>query len=424
MHCPSLMEQKFISVGDDDNEGSSSGSPRTTNISYLTQQAIQAGFTGAEFRQSRKEVREAVQMELDKQRIRARIVAEEIARIRFLEEQVRRELTWERKMPMWNHDGVSGGESRLENRSLDDRRGFPPSWEVGLGGSVTLPFQRHPLAVAMDAAGGLGGGLLEAKPSTEVPNKKIPELVRPVVNVSSSKRKSTTPPTAGAGAGELHSPKLKKSKQEWICVHCGITTNSERVLNDHLRGKKHRAMEARSGNCRIGLVAAAGPSPNNGGGSRVPRATTTTTTTSASILETKQIDDARLNDETNGKASPKMQHWCKICNVGTCSKKLMHAHTKGKKHLKKILLKQGKEDPPQTQAAPSPNPTGCSRVNEEAKKAEVGWVMEVYREAAEEVEDDVAAASEELEWDCVKGGGGGGGEEEDAATAAEVEACT
>ena len=62
---------------------------------------------------------------------------------------------------------------------------------------------------------------------------------KPDSNICGSKQKAATPP---AGSGELPSTSSNKSK-EWSCVLCQVSATTERDLDVHLQGKKHKAKE-------------------------------------------------------------------------------------------------------------------------------------------------------------------------------------
>ncbi|KAK9187246.1 hypothetical protein WN944_018638 [Citrus x changshan-huyou] len=62
---------------------------------------------------------------------------------------------------------------------------------------------------------------------------------KPDTSVCGSKQKAATPP---AGSGELPSTNSSKPK-EWSCALCQVTATTERGLDVHLQGKKHKAKE-------------------------------------------------------------------------------------------------------------------------------------------------------------------------------------
>lgn len=72
----------------------------------------------------------------------------------------------------------------------------------------------------------------------------MPLQARPDVVVSSVKRKAVAPPAVNDDNEQAATNLQKKPKRDWSCELCQVTTTSENGLNDHLRGKKHKAKEA------------------------------------------------------------------------------------------------------------------------------------------------------------------------------------
>ncbi|GAB4835981.1 hypothetical protein Ancab_000900 [Ancistrocladus abbreviatus] len=230
--------------------------PPPTNAAYSAEQALRAGFPSTEFRgmelqrNEHHDVREAVHRELEKERIRAEIIAEEIARRRILEEEVRRELILERELALRKAEGFPQyGSSTMrvdsraplrtnfESRVMGEEVSFPSYREVGFPAFETLPFQRHPLA----ADGGSNVRLHEVKPlSSESGEVKLINLAKP--NISLNCKAATPLPTS---AVELPSIGLEnKAKEVWSCALCQVSATNERGLNEHLQGRKHKAKEA------------------------------------------------------------------------------------------------------------------------------------------------------------------------------------
>ncbi|KAL6973817.1 hypothetical protein U1Q18_028001 [Sarracenia purpurea var. burkii] len=165
------MEFKFRSI---DGQALSTNTSPSSSMSYFAEQALRAGYSGPDFERttdlvrSSSHVREAVRRELEKQQIREEIIAEEMARRRVLEAEVRRELSLEREIAMRRADGMplfpgtasssSSAmlfESRMpllhqcEGRSLEERLALSLEERVcyearrGIGAIETLPFQRN-----------------------------------------------------------------------------------------------------------------------------------------------------------------------------------------------------------------------------------------------------------------------------------------
>ena len=66
---------------------------------------------------------------------------------------------------------------------------------------------------------------------------------KPTPNISGAKRKAET--TSAGGTSELPPFGIKnRPKDEWSCAICQFSALSERALNEHLQGRKHKANEA------------------------------------------------------------------------------------------------------------------------------------------------------------------------------------
>ncbi|XP_059635714.1 uncharacterized protein LOC132277889 isoform X2 [Cornus florida] len=263
------MEFKFQAIDDQGSTYFHSSS----SMSFFTEQALRAGYR-------RNDVREAILREIEKERIREEIIAEEISRKRLLEAEVRREMLMEREMALRRADGISflppapGASSStwfeprlsvlhqsdgrlLEERlalSLEERLSYSTRREIG--GLETVPFHRKVEPKISE--------IVEPKTSEIIPfqrkvepkisempfqrkmEPKISEIkplseAKPDGSYSGSKRKTETPPAAGERP--TVGPK-KKPKEEWSCALCQVSATNEQGLNEHLQGKKHKAREA------------------------------------------------------------------------------------------------------------------------------------------------------------------------------------
>ncbi|KAL2338531.1 hypothetical protein Fmac_012977 [Flemingia macrophylla] len=145
--------------------------------------------------------KQKIRRELEKEEIRRQIIAVEIERRRELEEEVKREM------------------------QLVPHRPYTTPLNIFSGPKPQLFTHTH------------------------LPNKdKVIILPRPKVVVQGAKRPK---PSAG-DEGEPSPLNLqKKPKHQWNCALCQISTTCEKGLNDHFRGRKHRAKES-SLNPKIG----------------------------------------------------------------------------------------------------------------------------------------------------------------------------
>ena len=200
---------------------------------------------------------------------------------------------------------------------------------------------------------------------------------KPDPNLCGAKRKAVTP--AAESVGELPFAGIKKKpKEEWSCALCQVSATSERGLNEHLQGRRHKAKEA---GLRAQKMAR---NPNK---ASLPKETTKTakvTIPTAGLEMEAKIEDESLqlnksdnfsnkkieNKEERGnrndvqleqknqqledlnksmaeavqtkertpeiKMKKKFKFWCEMCQIGAYSEMVMEAHKKGKKHLARL----------------------------------------------------------------------------------------
>ncbi|XP_052295319.1 uncharacterized protein LOC102612797 isoform X5 [Citrus sinensis] len=171
-----------------------------------------------------------LQREIENEIIRHEIIAAEIERRRLPEEEARRELMIEREMAMHR--------AREMGLSIDDRLlmqlhtrypWFPFSRNLGLGfGHDVLP------STPPHFSHGLWSGLDVNK------KDELTMLGKPDSNFCGSKPKAATPPSGSGGNPSTSSNKPK----EWSCALCRFSATTERGLDVHLQGTKHKAKAA------------------------------------------------------------------------------------------------------------------------------------------------------------------------------------
>lgn len=209
---------------------------------------------------------------------------------------------------------------------------------------------------------------------------------KPDASLSGTKRKAVTPPTVGAGFLPLIG--WKKPKEEWSCAICQVSATSERGLNEHLGGKRHKSKEAglraqRTGkNFSIGLCSKKTSNPTKpaevtenpiseqvgeiegkslqfireGGSSFLNIWKTGISKKNEAPILQKEEDtaDSKKNGETVQKMQKipenkkkKFKFWCEMCQAGAFSEKVMNNHKKGKKHVFRLqeLNKNGEVVP-------------------------------------------------------------------------------
>ncbi|GAY55536.1 hypothetical protein CUMW_164920 [Citrus unshiu] len=283
------MEFKFREIDDRTTPYRSSPSPSSQSSSYLSDQALRGNYSMDPNFLNNPRHFYTIQREIEKQIIRHEIITHEIItaeveRRRLLEEEVRRELMIEREMAMYRarEMGLSIDDRfsmqlhtsyplmhQSNNCWLEDRFPFPWNPSMGFGHNGLPPnFLPH-------FSNGPWSGLEVNKKdklimlfawSTQVDERVVQLLTmranaivcgfkiwavrtfdppqpginpKPDSNTCGSKKKAATPP---AGSGELPSTSSNKSK-EWSCVLCQVSATTERDLDVHLQGKKHKAKE-------------------------------------------------------------------------------------------------------------------------------------------------------------------------------------
>ncbi|XP_057508484.1 uncharacterized protein LOC130791363 [Actinidia eriantha] len=378
------MESKFQAI-----DGQSPPCiPSSSSMSYFTEQAIRAGYSGpnfgraSEFFRNPSDVREAIQRELEKERIREEIIAAEIARKRMLEEEVRREMMLEREMALLRADRLSlfSGSSSLfeprfsrltqsEGRSLEERLALSLEQRLGyqgrpaIGGFETMPFQRSSEPKITEVK---SPSEVSKEKEKEKEKEKIIFLAKPETNLSGAKRKAVTPPMAGASDVPSIGSK-KKSKEEWSCAICQVSATSEHGLNEHLQGKKHKSREAglraqRTGkNYEIGLfpkktkpIKLLELSDNQNsqqeekleGEVLLHKKSITDDVKSNNELAMRAIQDTKTKNgdwlqktqENVDEKKNRFKFWCEMCQVGAFSEKVLNKHRKGKKHMGRLLV--------------------------------------------------------------------------------------
>ncbi|KAB1211965.1 hypothetical protein CJ030_MR5G023727 [Morella rubra] len=405
------MEFKFRAV---DDRPPMYHSPASTAV-YFTEQALRgkgmvsAGFSTMDPRsnpeqmRSPNDFREAFQWELEKERIREEILVAEIARRRVIEAEVRRELMMEREMAMQRLTATSMAEGfsveerlavRLESR-LPLLHPLDSSVFPRQGNQCDMfPMTRLPDATVFDV-----------KPPSEIKTDKL--IVRaeggvhmgndteaftihqakPNPNLSGAKRKAVTLP-AGSFS-ELPPFGLKKRpKEEWSCALCQVSATSEKLLNEHLRGKKHKAKERGLRAQRMGKIASSTSVPQGttkpslltettdmgssgkarvageshrqnktGGGSDQKIDMTGDSKNKNEHVPCQKIQIAEDSKKTYGmpidqqaekiteliKKEKKFKFWCEMCQIGAYSPVVMEAHKRGRKHSAR-LDNLGKKD--------------------------------------------------------------------------------
>ncbi|GLU01338.1 hypothetical protein SLE2022_186500 [Rubroshorea leprosula] len=371
------MEFKFRAV---DDRPPPYMSPSAT-LGYLPDLAFRGYSHGFDNVQIPIDSREAIYLrEMEKQRIREDIIAEEITRRRVLEAEVRRELMVEREMAMrraaemglpYEERFSMQSDSRLsymhhfDNRWFEDQRAFASRCGLECSHDL-LPQPEVPLRMPELPCD-------EVRASRGKKDKFI-MLARPDPNLAGKKRKM--PPESGVLTLPLMS--LKKPKEEWSCALCQVSATSEKGLNEHLQGRKHKAKEEELRAQRIAKISQTRPFPKKTGKDSWVAKTSVSASSETERVEKKSSVIKKTGNESNQKmelknkdlelplkknrgaenfenrnketlrmapefkkkkknnCNEKFKFWCEMCSIGAHSEVVMDAHVEGKKH--KIML--------------------------------------------------------------------------------------
>nr|XP_016433334.1 PREDICTED: uncharacterized protein LOC107759834 isoform X2 [Nicotiana tabacum] len=401
---------------------------QSSTLTYFTQQAIRAGYMAphsgnaldhfqhqsANLHEAmRREIenptimREAIMREIEKERIREEIIAEEMARRRMLEYEVRRELLMERQLAKLSGEGFSPFPSPVMSfsptlpflkqqsdagcteeriaRSLEGRMGKEISVS-GLGARneirrldivpfeeriSEIPFQQRSVEPKVSALKPVSHSvermLSELQPSLE-PSKEKDRIIllgKPNTCLSGAKRKAISPLVEVTSEPPSGNVPKKNGKEDWSCALCQVSATSERGLNDHLQGKKHKSKEAalisqRNGkNYSIGLFPKKPKVDDNLNIKPKVKFLPGNKSVEGTCLESSEKEGTKDNitpssqshadglekganaaqekkQKTKETKKKKFKFWCATCKVGALSEKSMEAHRTGKKHMARL----------------------------------------------------------------------------------------
>ncbi|KAE9452136.1 hypothetical protein C3L33_15954, partial [Rhododendron williamsianum] len=265
--------------------------------------------------------------ELEKKRIREEIKTSGLSRRRELEAEVARELTME---------GVFDSGSDIVGFSLKDH-GYPRVRGYGFMTRKQMQGENDGRMPVVETKDGILLGAFPFQRDLEAVLKSRMPIPEPIKKVSNGQVSSSAKPFPSVN---LTKNKLQK---EWRCALCQFNASSEHELNDHLRGRKHKAKEKAiaettkpvienddnsealveeaeySSQLRINLA-----KPLDSGVSGVKRKS------EAPISEF-------VNDTPSLNLSKKLQKLssCSLCQVAVTSKLEMKRHLQGRKHKAK-----------------------------------------------------------------------------------------
>ncbi|KAL9329201.1 hypothetical protein ACSQ67_004204 [Phaseolus vulgaris] len=172
--------------------------------------------------------------------------------------------------------------------------------------------------------------VLEVIEKKEIPtgNQDIPVVPKVVQSQNASPTMLETKGVVMKDKADGELPQIsihKEVQKEWTCALCQVTTTSEKTLNEHLKGSKHRAKE------------------NDIKAKFQPVSQKLKSDHSKEEIKQKNINH-ELNSKTkNGEKLQKKpagtnnsEIRCEVCNLKCSSEMALASHRYGKKHLAKI----------------------------------------------------------------------------------------
>jgi len=221
---------------------------------------------------------------------------------------------------------------------------------------------------------------LQAKPDAAFCSAKFKEVLD--VNLGGAKSKEVVDVNLGGAKRKLvtsfavddndsGSSSQKKSKKEWSCAVCHIVATSEKGLNDHLQGKKHKVKAAslttpkmgkstkttlslkKSNKCvkstQVVVTMNSGLDGRQDGSdiSSADKGKLELVEKDLAVQKTQNLGgiDTEKNEATTEKEVSKtnaltrrkrFKFYCEFCQVRTHSEIVMQSHKSGKKHLANI----------------------------------------------------------------------------------------
>ncbi|KAL2254485.1 UNVERIFIED_CONTAM: HVA22-like protein c [Sesamum indicum] len=143
---------------------------------------------------------------------------------------------------------------------------------------------------------------------------------------------------------------MKEVQQEWICALCQVTATSEKMLNDHLGGRKHKSMIESLKKSKLDAESTAS-SPSAAGKSS--RRSAKSVKGKSEVGEGSQQKSWKKTEERvpnqvpsdqqnqgkpkqNGAANQQFHAWCTVCHVKLLSEIDLASHLRGKRHTSNV----------------------------------------------------------------------------------------
>lgn len=347
-------------------------------------------------------VMEAVQLnlEMEKRKIREELIASEIAR-QQLEEEVRLELMVEKQMMGKSmvessqeqilvqakpSSGVTGMKRKAETsaRASDEEsasiasKGSEKRWYCSLCGvsatsegalNLHLQGKKHKARETTEkektpVASKWHCSLCQVSATSETllkahllgkKHKSKEAKLEPDQNISNMNDDSNEKSREVVGPGNTNVK--TEAINKWYCSLCQVSASSEKNLDDHLQGKKHKAKEISNVDTNLAdkvseLVETTREKSLEGG--ETPKVENSTPevgnpqkgeseneneTSLEASMDIYEVENVHYLKKEMSVESVKYWH-CEMCNEGTCDEATMSAHRKSKEHMA-LLCKHG-----------------------------------------------------------------------------------
>ncbi|KAJ8617344.1 hypothetical protein MRB53_013530 [Persea americana] len=295
-------------------------------------------------------IRESVRRELEKERIREEIIAGEILRKRELEEEVRRELWYEREVALRRQAEQFSLQGRKHNKKAKEEEFLnkPPC-----GGNKT---EAAELMNQNKVKEEWLCDLCNVRATSEL-DLKNGHLQGKKHKAKAKERELLIASETGGGsnieAEELVIPKMLK--MEWSCDLCHVMAPNEQALTEHLYGKKHKAREEEL------LIASKCDEGNKN------EAAELINPNKVKSEAAELINPNKVKNEASELINPnkvKKEWSCAVCQVSPPNEQHLNKHLHGKKHKAKeeALIKACKpNERNKTEAAQLINPNNVKK---------------------------------------------------------------
>lgn len=128
----------------------------------------------------------------------------------------------------------------------------------------------------------------------------------------------------------------KKVQQEWTCALCQVTTTSEKTLNIHLQGRKHKSKIESLKKSKLDAESTASSPSATGKSSQRSAESVKGKSKVGEGSQQKSCKKTEGSPNQNGAANQQFRLWCAVCNVKLLSEVDLASHLIGKRHTSNV----------------------------------------------------------------------------------------